>query len=264
MPPDQSPVIRLGSWEWGAPCQVAVRQDLSLDGLGFERTFVMQISEVADGVRLDFTDIEIADRPFTDAEIAEYFFDNLQVLPSIELDDDGKFVSFPDLNETLSAAYDRTGRPGTVPSDDADLVERFVRASTVDSWFGFWLGRGPLTEDTSVEVEQRTLMVDYAADVIATAALITSEPQIAQFGEKAARFVYREVGQELVLDDGAETVSLEIRSESILEVDRVRPLEAEVFVTLFRTTDGQRRDPFLDGLFRFAVQSYFDWNEDCG
>ncbi len=257
--------VELGSWHWGARCRVPVAQVIAAQGPVLDRTFDLVVSDTERGVRLDFEDVETRSGPLSETELAEYLLETWAVLPSVLLDVRGHFIGFEDLGGAFRELDAGTSEPFGVTDVDAERLGPNVRSGSVGPWFDFRLGRGVLTMDDVVTIEERTIgEVPYPAEVAVSAAVFAGERRVEEFGEGAAWLSYVETGSDLESADGLGTVALVVESPSVLEVERMRPFESEVAITLYDTTDGRPNAPYRNAGFRHVFETTFDWENAEG
>lgn len=137
--------LALGAWDWGAPCSVPVREEISGDGERVVRTYTVDLAvdPETDGYVMAFDDVVVDDR-FLDVDTAaEAVFGYLAVLADMRLASDGRFVEFVDLEHDLTEAADRAGHtsPGGLAADLArqPAVAATILDRTIMGWYGFWL-----------------------------------------------------------------------------------------------------------------------------
>ena len=110
--------LALGAFDWGPPCRVVVHEVIGTGGPPVARTFTVDVADgpAGDGLVITFDDIIEQVSGLTEEYVAEMLYRNLAVLPAMELDPDGRFVAFRDLDADLVALARRAGsRPPTGP-----------------------------------------------------------------------------------------------------------------------------------------------------
>ncbi len=255
---EPSQTVQLEAWDRGAPCRVPVEQAIG-STLKVVRTFYLVVSETDDGYRLDFEN-EAVDTGPIERDMSEFLFNRLAVLPTMLLDDRGRFRGFEDLESELRDLDARRPTPLGIEAEEAALVEPIVRSVTFDSWAGFWMSRDQLGLDTVETVEERELLVAACpAEITATAPPVVGGPRVAEFGESTARFSYTEIGADLTTVGGP-PIALAVEASAFIELEQLRPFESQVHTVLFSTTDGRR----VDTSFDIEIETEFDWENAEG